>query len=263
MAVVLAPDYLLAALGRVYNHAECLDLALQQPPARLVELHRHQARRELDDMGLEAEVFSALAASRPRKAAADHGADARLLCRGPDDFEVFDRAIDEAAAPVMSRNRRNEGIGAGSEHQFVVRHFAVTRGAYRLAVAVYRNHRIVEPKRDALFLEEPFRHYTEIDGRLSREKAGELHAVVGCTRFFAEHRHVDGVASHSTGQLLQEALPDHAVSDHDNFFHLHAGFLNCSLTGQSATHCGASQFTRSSVRAVCSSPGTFAPSLCT
>src|SRR5262249_10816593 len=60
-------------------------------------------------------------------------------------------------------------------------------------------------------------YLVQVDGRPAREEASELHAVVGRGRLLAEHRHVELGARHAPRQLLQKALPDHAVTDHDNF----------------------------------------------
>ena len=123
----------------------------------------------------------------------------------------------------MSRNRRHEGIGTGREHQLVVRHFVIARGAHGLFGAVYRNDRIVQPQRDRFFFEESRRHHAEVDGRLAREETRELDAVIGRARFLAENRYVDCSARHVGGQLFQKALADHAVADDDDFFGLHGG----------------------------------------
>ncbi len=82
--------------------------------------------------------FNAFAASRPRRPAADHRADARAPRGRADHFEVFDRAVNEAAAAVPAGNRRHEGKRAGGEHELVVRDFAIAAGAYVPAGAIDR-----------------------------------------------------------------------------------------------------------------------------
>ena len=62
-------------LAGVDAHAELCDSRAQHATARLVDLHRHQTRRELHDMRLQtADPCSALAASRPEQPAADDDA---------------------------------------------------------------------------------------------------------------------------------------------------------------------------------------------
>ena len=159
---------------------------------------------------------SAFAASRPsRPPPMTVPTRARLRCRA-DHFEVLDRAVDEAAAAVAARDRRHEGIRAGRQHELVVGHLAVARGAHDLALAVDRHDAVVETQRDRLVFEEPLRHHAQIDGRLAGEEAGELHAIVGRARLLAEHGEIDLVARHAPGQLLEEALSDHAVAHTNN-----------------------------------------------
>ncbi len=100
-----AVDDLLGALRGVDRDAQRLDLPAQQPAGRIVELHRHQARRELDHVRLEAEVLQRLGRLEAEQAAADHRADLRA-CRAAarDHFQVLDRAIDEAVAAVAARH---------------------------------------------------------------------------------------------------------------------------------------------------------------
>ena len=52
-----ARDDLFRIFRDVDPRPERLDLAAQKPPSRVVELDRHQPRREFDDMGLEAEIL--------------------------------------------------------------------------------------------------------------------------------------------------------------------------------------------------------------
>ena len=65
-----------AALG-VHMHAQRFDPAAQDPATLVVDLHRHQARGELDDMGLQTEVAQRLGALQAEQAAANHHALAR------------------------------------------------------------------------------------------------------------------------------------------------------------------------------------------
>src|SRR5262249_18717987 len=65
--------------------------------------------------------------------------------------------------------------------------------------------------------EESRRNHAQVNGRLAREEARELHAVVPRARLLAKHRHDELGARHARRQLLQEALADHAVADHYDF----------------------------------------------
>ena len=124
------------------RRAQRLDLPAQQPPGRIVELHRHQARRELDDVRLQARGPSA--PSPPPGRAGRRRSPRRPSSaprRGGDHLEVLDRAVDEAVAPVAAGDRRHERIRAGGEHQLVVRHLLVARRAHDLLQRVDRRAR--------------------------------------------------------------------------------------------------------------------------
>ena len=84
---------------------------------------RHQPRRHLDDVRLEAELR---AARWPPRGRADRHRSrrrcvARCLLASRIGLEVLDRAVDEAAVEVVARDRRHERASTGGEHQHVVR----------------------------------------------------------------------------------------------------------------------------------------------
>ena len=74
-------DDLFCVFGDMDGGAERLDLAAQEPAGGIVELHRHQPRRELDHVGLQAEVVQRLRRFEAEQPAADHRADARRALR--------------------------------------------------------------------------------------------------------------------------------------------------------------------------------------
>ena len=58
----------------VHGDAELLDVPDQRGAAGVVELHRHQPRRHLDDVGLQAELDQRVGGLEAEQAAADHDA---------------------------------------------------------------------------------------------------------------------------------------------------------------------------------------------
>ena len=81
---------------------EGLDLLAQQLAAAIVDLHRHQARRELHHVRLEPEILERLGRLQAEQAAADHRADALLRRAVRDRLQVFDGAVDEAVGALVS-----------------------------------------------------------------------------------------------------------------------------------------------------------------
>ena len=64
-------------LARVHVNAERFDLPAQHGAAAVVDLQRHQSRREFDHMGLQSEIAQRLGGFQPQQAAADHRAHLR------------------------------------------------------------------------------------------------------------------------------------------------------------------------------------------
>ena len=69
---VLAGDDLLRADARVHGQAHGLDGAQQRRAAAVVDLHRHQPRRELHDVRVESEPLERAGRLQPEQPAADH-----------------------------------------------------------------------------------------------------------------------------------------------------------------------------------------------
>ncbi|MNT56576.1 hypothetical protein D3C72_1938850 [compost metagenome] len=72
-----------------------------------------------------------------------------------------------------------------------------------------------------MLLEEARRHQRQVFGRLAGEELGQVHAIVGGTRFFAQYGHFQ-VLRAGFRQAFQELVTYHAVADDDQF---HDAFL--------------------------------------
>ena len=153
-----AVDDFPGVLLQVDPGAQRLDLAPQEPAGGIVELHRHQARREFHDVGLEAEVLERFGGLQPEQPAADDRANPGARGGGRNDLEVLDRAVDEAIAPVPAGHRRHERIGAGGEHELVVRHLAIARRAHYFPLRVNGKNAVVQAQGHFRFLKKAFRH---------------------------------------------------------------------------------------------------------
>ena len=85
---------------------ERLDVAAQGAAAAVVELHGHQAGRELDDRRADPEQAQRVGGLQAEQPAADDGAGGRIGGPLPDGVEVVERPVDE-----RRRRRRCPGIG--------------------------------------------------------------------------------------------------------------------------------------------------------
>ncbi len=212
----------------VHAHAERLDLAPQQRAAAGVELHRHQLRRELDHVRLEAERLQRIGRFETQQATAHHHADTRALRRLPDGVEVVQRAVHEAARPLAARHRRHERIRAARDHQRVVGQRVAGRRGHRARRAVDARHRRGGAQLETVLGVEPRRGQRQLVRRLVAEVLRQVHAVVGGAGFLAAHGEREAVGRRF-GQGVDQMLADHAVADHHHTGRLH-GFV---LTGKS------------------------------
>ena len=159
-------------------------------PAGVVELHRHQARRELDHVRLAGRGPSAPwpppgRAGRRRSPCRP----CERAARRADHLEVLDGAVDEAVAPVAPGHRRHEGSRSRWRAPACRRARPGSAPSARSSsTGSIDSTRVVQPQRDAVLLEEAsraprFRSAADLAG----EEARELHAVVGRARLLAEH----------------------------------------------------------------------------
>jgi len=201
-------------------HAQRFDLAAQHAAAAFVDLHHHQAGRELDHMRFQTEVAQGLGAFQAQQAAADHHAAARLGTRGLHGLEVFDGAVDKAVRTLAPRHAGHEGRRTGGQHQLVViQYFAV--GQHHGVVAAFDGlHTGVEAQGETGPVVEAGRHQREIVGAAAAEELREMDAVVGRAGLFAEHRHLQaggGQVGVALDQFLEITVADHAVADDQQF----------------------------------------------
>lgn len=213
---VLVDDDLLGADARVDGQAHVLDGAQQCRAAAVVDLYRHQARRELDDVGGESEALQGAGRLKSEQTTADHGTrrtGARVLLDGE---EVLDGAVDEAALGVLVGDRRYEGVGAGGEDEDVVVDDQARAGGHPLRLAVDGLRRVADVELDALLLDERHVGHREVLGRLAREVRGQSNSVVCRTRLLAQYDHAVRGGQAALGERFEEALADHAVADEDD-----------------------------------------------
>ena len=210
---------LAAGRRRVDDDADLLDALAENGAARVVELQRHQPRRQLDDVRLHPQLLQRVRRLEPQQAAADHGAGAaRVVGRpGGDRLQVLDGAVDEAAGQIAPGNGRHERRRAGREDQVVVRDLAaVDLDDPARAIDAPRARR--EADREAGGLVLPGTRQREILRRLAVEERRQADAIVGEPRLLAEHRHVERRPPGRGDPLpekLEEPVADHAVADDD------------------------------------------------
>ena len=128
-------EQLLGVLAQVNAHPGGLDFTLEQLTPRLVELHWHQARRELDYMGLEAQLLQRSCRLESQQATSHHHAHFGCGRSNANFVQVLERAVHVNPVQVFSRNRWHEGVRPGGQHQRVIRN-GKARGPHRFSLAV-------------------------------------------------------------------------------------------------------------------------------
>ena len=217
-------------LARVNADAELGDLLSQHAAAALIDLHRHQARREFDDVRRQPEILQRLRRFEPEQPATDDDADLAVAGRRTDRFEIFDRAIDETArafACPESAARRGMSRSPGPACRTRASRPCDGRDALRRrrSIAAARSARCMVDRHAC-------RRIRSVDERqvvraLAGEKSGQLHAVVRSARLFAQHRDVES-SGFAVSELLEQSLTDHAVADDDQFLSLMTYRVTCS-----------------------------------
>ena len=208
-------------LPGVDGEAERLDLAAEDLAPGGIDLHGHQPRRELDQVGLEAHAVERVGGLQSEQAPSNDHAGPGLSRPGPDRLQVLDRAVDEAARRVRAGDGRDKRRGPRGQHQLVVVDGGASRGGHDAIRAIDGDSAIAEVHRDPGLLVEARSDQREIGGGLAAEEAGEVHAVVGEPRLLAERDDVPLVPLPDLQKEFEELVADHPVADHDEVLPRH------------------------------------------
>ncbi len=139
-AYTTATGHFRRGLIQMHADAKLFDLPNEDARAGVIDLARHQARRELDNMRFQPEIERRFGGFQTEKPAADDGAPPDRLTVFNDLFQIGNGPINEHAAPLDAVHGRHEGIRAGGEHHGVVlnRDVFVGRDNAPLAVDLVR-----------------------------------------------------------------------------------------------------------------------------
>jgi hypothetical protein len=214
--VLLAVDDARGVFRGVHLHAQLFDLAPQQRAAHVVDLHRHQPRREFDDVGFEAHVLQRVGALESEQAAADDGAGFGNLTGFLHGFQVLDGAVHMTVRAIIAWNRRHKGIRTRGENQLVVAQIEAPGRKHALTRAVDDARRVADMHRYAVLAVKALLHQGQVLRRAAAEKFAEMHPIVGQPRLLAEHGDRETLVRAALHQRLDELVADHAVADdHD------------------------------------------------
>ncbi|KPW90939.1 Uncharacterized protein ALO75_05421 [Pseudomonas syringae pv. coryli] len=231
IAVLLAVADRLRGAGQMHADAQRFDTRFQRSATELIQLHRHETRRELDDMGFQPQRFKRIGRFQPQQTAADHDATAGFSRGIANAVQVLECAIDQPGIAPGAFDRRYERVGACGQDQFVVIEAAFGSDDF-VTITVNFQHRYAEVQRQAgLFIDRHLTHGQRF-GVAAREVFGQVHAVVGALCFLAKD--VDAIAFECAAcdQLLDAMMPDHAITDDDQGFYIVEG-EDCGVHSES------------------------------
>ena len=226
----------------MHGDVEVLDHLAEQGAAALVDLQRHEPRGQLHDVRGHAQQAQRAGGLKAEQAAADHqagppaaGAHGRALRRAADRVEVVEGAVDEASGQVPARDRRDERVRAGGQHQRVVAEGAAAAGGDGAGGPVDGGHRLVQAQRV------PGRVVAALgdDIEVSRGGAVEIRRqrdpVVGAARLLRQHGNPPRPARIAVPHGLDKPLADHPVADDDEMalLVLHTGLPHALTTSHS------------------------------
>ncbi|MNV23985.1 hypothetical protein D3C71_1150270 [compost metagenome] len=219
IAVLLARTDRLRGAGQVYTDAQSFDLRLERLATEVIQLYRHQARREFHHVGFKAQALQRVRGFQPQQATADHHAAPGIGRRSPNGIEVFQGAIDQARFTFGAFDWRNERIRTGGQNQFVIRD-ATLRGDHLATDAVDFQYRHTQMQRNAGRLVKRRIGQRQRLGITTGEVLGKMHTVIGAHRLLTEDVQPVMVKRSPLDQLFDTMMSDHAITDHDQRLHL-------------------------------------------
>ncbi|MNV37162.1 hypothetical protein D3C71_1286710 [compost metagenome] len=204
----------LRGAGQVHTDAQPFDLRLERQPTEVIQLHRHQARREFHYVRFKAQAFQGIGRFEAEQSTADYHAALGIGCCGTDRIKVFEGAVYQTRIAFGAFDRRHKRVGAGGQHQFVVGE-ATLRGDHLTTGTIDFQHRHAQVQRDTRRLVQRRVTQRQRLGIATGKILGQMHTVVSAHRLFAENVQPIAVKGAALDQLLDTMMPDHAIADHD------------------------------------------------
>jgi hypothetical protein len=201
-----------------------LQLALEQPAGRLVQLALHQRGHQVDDSHLHAPQAQAMRGFEAEQAAADDHRRTTGVRRLQHPAHVIHVAEGDDAGQVLARNRDDEGIGPGGQQQAIIALGAARAARDGLLRAIDGDDGIARDQRDAI-VRIPVLAVDDdvLEGLLAGQQRGQHDAVVVHPRFRAEDGDAEPVRI-AGEDFLDGPATGHAVADDDEMWLVVAGF---------------------------------------
>ncbi len=194
--------------------------AQQLLTAGLIDLQRHQPRREFDHVRPYPEQPQRVGRFQTEQPATDHDPDGvgvtsqRGLGIDADRVQIIQRPIHVAAGGVVAGHRRHERIRTSSQHQRVITLLGAIRDHHPLSVAVDTGDRATQAQLDQRITG------IVVAGQRQRRPIPRTHIrrqphpVISGIGLLTENHHPPSPIGITRPQSLNKTMPDHPVTDH-------------------------------------------------
>lgn len=198
-------------LAEVERDAERLDLLLEDLRSALIDLTRHEARRQLDDVGAEPSFLYGARGFEPEEPASDDRAARDARASSHDRVQVLDGAVDEDAFEFDAGKAWHEGRRTRRDHHVIVGNSLAARGLDEPELTIDPRRLHTDAELDAAIAVPRLVGEAELVGGGRGEVARELHAIVGGAGLLAQHGDAEASARVEGSDLFAEAMAHHAM----------------------------------------------------
>src|SRR5690606_9279479 len=107
------------SLLSMYLDTKVFNFRAQYPAAQIINLHRHQTWRKLDNMGFQIQISQGFGCLQTQQAATNQHTGFCIQAGGTNRVQIFNSTIDKTVLTLIARDWRYKGIRAGGENQLV------------------------------------------------------------------------------------------------------------------------------------------------
>ena len=197
----------------MHPDAQLTDFFSQHCRAAVVQLHRHQVRRKLDNVSFQPQLLQRVGRFQPEQPAADNHTPSGGCGAGGNLVEVVKRTINKTALEMMTRHRRNKRVRPRRQHQLIPVGFVAEGIAHHPRFAVDAGDRFAQAQLNTVLSEKIALNQRQRFCAASGEIFSQMNPVVGGIAFLAEHHNPIPLMKATVDALLKKMVADHTVSD--------------------------------------------------
>src|SRR5690606_40940796 len=113
----------------MYLDTKVFNFRAQYPAAQIINLHRHQTWRKLDNMGFQIQISQGFGCLQTQQTTANHYAGFYIQAGCTNRIQILNGAVNKTVLTIIARDWRHKSIRAGSENQLVkIQYITLTGG---------------------------------------------------------------------------------------------------------------------------------------